>query len=124
MAVNITVTEDSILDAAQEYTPRSGKGGVKYEVADGVQVTIKKVTPELVECYDKVSKKTRIEDGKIVFDESDDRTLHQIALAQCKEVTEAPESFDWKGCSMKVLFRIREDFLFLGSPTLRRPTGS
>ena len=109
---NITVTEDTILDGNQQYTPRAGeKKGIRYEVKEGIQVYLHKVTPEMVDKYDALALKPD--------DPNEQRTSHQVTLARCKDICWSPDKFDWKGCSMKVLWRISEDFLFLSSPTLQ-----
>lgn len=111
---NVTVTETTIIDGRPEYKPASGESGIKYELRSGITVFINKVTPELVDQYNQLAKKAG--------DDGDTRSSHQVAFERVKIVTTAPEGFDWKGCSMKVVWRIIEDFLFLSSPTPREPT--
>jgi len=110
----VTIGKDQVIDG-HEYQPRDGEKGVRYQVADGVQVYIKDITPELVEIYS--------EKGKKKGDEEDTRTPHAIAFERVKAITEgAPAAFNWKGCSMAVVWRIITDFLSLSSPILNEPT--
>lgn len=122
MAINITITEDMILEGKPDYEPKAGPDGIKYEVEPGKTVTIKKVTPALVKAYNKHAK-TRGEDGKP--DPKDKRSSHEVATARMPTITEpVHKGLDWDNVSMAIIWRIVEDFLSLSSPKLRPETES
>lgn len=114
-----TVTEDTILDF-QSYTPRGGGSrATRYEVAPGAVVSLRRVTPELVRLYDGCRRHMIGEGKEEKPDPADARSSHDIALERARVVTEgAPDGFAWADCSMPVLWRIVEDFLFLSGPIL------
>lgn len=118
---SILVTEDFILDF-ESYTPRGGgPRATRYEVAPGAVVSLRKVTPELVREYDALARKKgkTPKSGEEPADPEDTRSSHDIALERVRVVTEgAPAGFEWNDCSMSVLWRIVEDFLFLSGPIL------
>lgn len=112
------VTEETIADGNNEYKPKPGENGTRYELAPDVVVRIKRITPALVDRWNSARKDPE--------DTDDDRTPLQVAIDRAKISTDGcPEEFDWAndGAAL-VIWRIFEDFLFLSNPTLMQRTQS
>lgn len=123
MANVFIVSEASILEGNESYTPRGGGDkATHYELDEGVIVSLRKVTPNLVTEYDALRRLTAEERAEHVaagkkVRENDDRSSQDVLIERCRLVTSgAAESFDWGGASMPVLWRIIEDFLHLSGP--------
>lgn len=108
---NDIITREMIVSGA-EYTP---KPGLRYEIAEGVIVTMKPDTFEVIDAFDAVPLE---ENGK-------PRRPFDIVFDRLRIVVTASPGFDaWKQTSGAVAWRVVNDFLSTLTPVQKAPASS